>query len=216
MMLWGINPWNFKIPIILALVRDILSYNYVESRIHNLDKKSIRLIIIKSLDEATYAAKKIDSTMANTIDHKMDIFKDTWLHDDDVSTCKHEDISEIIRKIINIYSQAYIDHAETRMKTTNVEVFSKVLESKRTFNFYSIYLFLPNKFTDYVIRNNNETKYYLNNVMLIIKESIINVMEFLSTKLIVQDNIIGKYMDNKNTILRKLAEYYKETTTLKK
>ncbi len=76
-MLWGINPWNFKIPIILALVRDILSYNYMESRIHNLDKKSIRLIIIKSLDEATYAAKKIDSTMANTIDHKMDIFKDT-------------------------------------------------------------------------------------------------------------------------------------------
>jgi hypothetical protein len=67
-----------------------------------------------------------------------------------------------------------------------------------------------------VIRNNNETKYYLNNVMLIIKESIINVMEFFSTELIVQDNIIGKYMDNKNTILRKLAEYYKETTTLKK
>jgi hypothetical protein len=26
----GINPWNFKIPIILALVRDILSYNYME------------------------------------------------------------------------------------------------------------------------------------------------------------------------------------------
>ena len=101
------------------------------------------------------------------------------------------------------------------MKITNVEVFSKVLESKRTFNFYSIYLFLPNKFTDYVIRNNNETKYYLKNVMLIIKESIINVMEFFSTELIVQDNI-GKYMDNKNTILRKLAEYYKETTTLKK
>ncbi len=100
------------------------------------------------------------------------------------------------------------------MKITNVEVFSKVLESKRTFNFYSIYLFLPKKFTDYVIRNNNETKYYLKNVMLIIKESIINVMEFFSTELIVQDNI-GKYMDNKNTILRKLAEYYKETTTLK-
>jgi hypothetical protein len=49
----------------------------MESRIHNVDKKSIRLIIIKSLDEATYAAKKIDSTLANTIDHKMDIFKDT-------------------------------------------------------------------------------------------------------------------------------------------